>query len=150
MTRSPDAVVVGAGIVGAACALALCREGMRVLVLDAGFAASGATGAGMGHVVVMDDSPAQFALTAYSLRLWRELVEELPASCEHQPCGTLWLAARDEELALARAKAAAYVEGGVAAEVLDGPALAEAEPHLRRDLPGAMLVPLRNARVKFA
>jgi glycine/D-amino acid oxidase-like deaminating enzyme len=141
MTRSPDAVVVGAGIVGAACALALTREGMRVLVLDSGFAASGATGAGMGHIVVMDDSPAQFALTAYSLELWRGLVGELPRSCEYQSCGTLWLAASGEELDLAREKAGAYVAGGVAAEILDGPTLAAAEPHLRPDLPGAMRVP---------
>ncbi len=33
MTESYDAIVVGAGIVGAACAAELTRAGMRVLVL---------------------------------------------------------------------------------------------------------------------
>ena len=33
----------------------------------------GATAAGMGHIVVMDDSEAQFALTRYSQTLWDEL-----------------------------------------------------------------------------
>ena len=35
----------------------------------------GATAAGMGHLVVMDDSEAQFALTRYSQTLWEEIVK---------------------------------------------------------------------------
>jgi D-hydroxyproline dehydrogenase subunit beta len=141
VTPRPDAVVVGAGIVGAACALALAREGLRVLVLEAGFAGGGATAAAMGHLVVMDDSAAQLALTAWSLRLWEEMSEDLPADCEYDPCGTLWLAATEDEMAPLRAKAATYGRHGVAAEVLDTASLAAAEPHLRRGLAGALRVP---------
>ncbi len=141
MSRRPDAVVVGAGIVGAACALALAREGLRVLVLEAGFAGGGATAAAMGHLVAMDDSEAQFALTAWSLRLWTELAGELPADCEDDPCGTLWLAARESEMERVRAKAAFYQARGVAAEVLDAAQLREAEPRLRPGLAGALRVP---------
>jgi len=141
VSRQPDAVVVGAGIVGAACALALAREGLRVLVLEGGFAGGGATAAAMGHLVVMDDSEAQFALTSYSLRLWSELAGELPADCEDDPCGTLWLAAGEAEMARVRAKAGFYRARGVAAEVLDAAQLAAAEPGLRRGLAGALRVP---------
>jgi glycine/D-amino acid oxidase-like deaminating enzyme len=141
VSRRPDAVVVGAGIVGAACALALAREGLRVLVLEGGFAGGGATAAAMGHLVVMDDSEAQFALTAWSLRLWTELAGELPADCEDDPCGTLWLAASEAEMDRVRAKAAYYLARGVAAEVLDAAQLAAAEPRLRRGLAGALRVP---------
>lgn len=141
MSRRPDAVVVGAGIVGAACALALAREGLRVLVLEGGFAGGGATAAAMGHLVVMDDSEAQFALTAWSLRLWTELAGELPADCEDDPCGTLWLAAGDAEMERVRAKAEYYRARGVAAEVLDAAQLAAAEPRLRGGLAGALRVP---------
>jgi glycine/D-amino acid oxidase-like deaminating enzyme len=148
VTRRPDAVVVGAGIVGAACALALARAGLRVLILDSGFAGGGATAAAMGHIVVMDDSEAQFALTAYSVRLWAALAPELPAACEDDACGTLWLAAGEAELTEARRKAAFYRERGVAAELLDARALAAAEPHLRPDLAGALLVP--DDRVVYA
>src|SRR4051812_3397208 len=87
-----DAIVIGAGIVGAACALALARDGMRVLVLDSGYSAGGTTAAGMGHLVVMDDSPAQLALTKMSVALWRELAPELPSDIEHEQCGTIWVA----------------------------------------------------------
>ncbi|HEY7396043.1 MAG TPA: FAD-dependent oxidoreductase, partial [Gemmatimonadaceae bacterium] len=72
-----DAIVVGAGIVGAACAAALTDDGWRVTIVDRAFASSGTTSVGMGHVVVMDDSPEQLALTAYSERLWRDLAPEL-------------------------------------------------------------------------
>ncbi len=61
-----DIVIVGAGIVGAACADAFAERGLRVCVVDRDVVGGGATAAGMGHIVVMDDSDAQFALTYYS------------------------------------------------------------------------------------
>src|SRR5437764_375474 len=70
---SYDVVIVGAGIVGAACADAFAARGLHVAVVDREVVGSGATAAGMGHIVVMDDSDAQFALTHYSQRLWHEL-----------------------------------------------------------------------------
>jgi D-hydroxyproline dehydrogenase subunit beta len=141
VTAHHDAVVVGAGIVGAACAAALARAGMSVLVLDASFAGSGTTAAGMGHLVVMDDSPAQLALTAYSARLWTALAPELPRDVEHEACGTLWVAEDDEQLSAVGAKQRVYAECGVATEILLPAQLAEAEPHLRPGLAGALLVP---------
>jgi glycine/D-amino acid oxidase-like deaminating enzyme len=137
----PDAIVVGAGIVGAACAEAFAREGLRVLVLESAYAGGGTTAAAMGHVVVMDDSEAQFALTALSRRLWEERARELPADCEDDPCGTLWVAADAEEMAIVGRKARFYLERGVAVETLDEQGLREAEPQLRPGLVGALRVP---------
>src|SRR6266446_3068053 len=99
MTESFDLIIVGAGIVGAACAAECARNGLKVLVLDRGPIAGGTTAAGMGHIVVMDDSEAQFALTSCSRRLWGELSSELPADVEYDQCGTLWVAADKEEMA---------------------------------------------------
>jgi len=137
----PDVVVVGAGIVGAACADALSAEGLSVLVLESRFCGGGTTAAAMGHVVVMDDSPAQFALTAYSRRLWEDLAPELPASCEDRRTGTLWIAADASELAPLRAKGEAHRAQGVFAEDLSEGDLAREEPNLRRGLAGALRVP---------
>ncbi|HEX7051791.1 MAG TPA: FAD-dependent oxidoreductase [Longimicrobiales bacterium] len=139
--RHPDVLVIGAGIVGAACAYEFAREGLDVAVLDAGFAGGGTTAAGMGHLVVMDDSEAQFALTAYSRRLWEERAEDLPAECEFDRCGTLWVAEDDAQMEAVRAKHDAYVAHGIAAEVLDGRAVAECEPELRAPLAGGLRVP---------
>jgi glycine/D-amino acid oxidase-like deaminating enzyme len=138
---APDVVVIGAGIVGAACALACAREGLGVTVIEAELAGGGATAAGMGHLVVMDDSEAQFALTRYSVELWRELSGELPQDAEYTPYGTIWVAADGEEMAHVAGKREFYAARGVATEILDPRALAEAEPHLRPGLAGGLLVP---------
>ena len=136
-----DAIVIGAGIVGAACAAALARDGRRVLVLDGAFASGGTTAAGMGHLVAMDDSPAQLALTAYSARLWSELAATLPPAAEYQRCGTIWVAEDDEQLAVVRGKQRVYEAIDIASEVLDAQGLHAAEPFLRRGLAGGLLVP---------
>jgi glycine/D-amino acid oxidase-like deaminating enzyme len=137
---APDIVIVGAGIVGAACAAECARAGLKVTVVDRGPVGGGTTGAGMGHIVVLDDSEAQFALSSYSRRLWRELAPELPPAAEFDSCGTMWIAADDDEMAGARLKADAFRNAGLRAELLDAPALAEAEPHLRTGLSGGLCI----------
>ena len=141
MSAAYDIVIVGAGIVGAACAAECAQGGLKTLVLDRGPIGGGTTAAGMGHIVVMDDSEAQFALTAYSAALWRQLRPELPPEAEYDPCGTLWLAADDEEMAEVHRKKKFYTERGVAAEVLDAAAVQKAEPNLRPGMAGGLLVP---------
>jgi glycine/D-amino acid oxidase-like deaminating enzyme len=136
-----DVVIVGAGIVGAACADEFARRGMRVVVLDRDVVGSGATAAGMGHIVVMDDSEAQFALTRYSQQLWQALRPELPDDVEYEHCGTIWVAADEEEMAEVRRKHGYYGTRGVPAEVLDAAALKELEPNLREGIAGGLLVP---------
>jgi glycine/D-amino acid oxidase-like deaminating enzyme len=134
-------VVIGGGIVGAACAAECAAEKLKVAIVEARMVGGGATAAGMGHLVVMDDSEAQFALTRYSQMLWNELREELPREVEYEACGTIWVAADDDELAEVFRKQKFYSERGVAVEVLDAQALAEAEPNLRRGLVGGLRVP---------
>ena len=94
----------------------------------------------MGHLVVMDDSEAQFALTKYSLELWTELAQELPRTVEFDPCGTIWVAADEQELAAAKKKKDLYHAGGVDSEIIDSHTLEKAEPNLRRGLAGGLLV----------
>src|SRR5688500_17028799 len=101
---SHDVAIIGAGIVGAACAASLSASGLRVLVLESNGIATGTTAAGMGHIVLMDDSEPQMALTGYSRKLWNELGRELPADSEYDHCGTIWIAADDEEMAEVGAK----------------------------------------------
>jgi glycine/D-amino acid oxidase-like deaminating enzyme len=131
--------VVGAGIVGAACAWELARDGFEVHWIERASTGSGATAAGMGHVLVLDDSPAQLVLTRYSQMLWDEL--ELPDEVERQHTGTLWLAEDRAQWDAVARKAGMYLRHGVPAEILDPRALAELEPGLNPDLLGALRVP---------
>ncbi|WP_273974049.1 NAD(P)/FAD-dependent oxidoreductase [Serratia ureilytica] len=137
--RGVDAIVVGAGIIGAACAWRLAREGYRVSVVDD--CRAGATAAGMGHLVCMDDNPAELALSAYSLRLWREVTGRMPQACAWRGCGTLWLAEQANEMAIAEQKRARLAEQGVAAELLTAEQVAAMEPMLRQGLAGGLRVP---------
>ncbi|APZ02651.1 D-amino-acid oxidase [Burkholderia pseudomallei] len=140
MTDSPtDVIVIGAGIVGAACAHEFALRGLRVVVVDDG--GGGATAAGMGHLVAMDDNAAELALTHYSIGLWRALRDAMPEGCAYRNCGTLWLAADAHEMDLARAKQAALGARGVAGELIGRAALAALEPMLRTDLGGALKIP---------
>ncbi|HYJ91103.1 MAG TPA: FAD-dependent oxidoreductase, partial [Pyrinomonadaceae bacterium] len=139
-----DVAVVGAGIVGAACASSLSKAGLSVAVIDARGISAGTTAAGMGHIVVMDDSPAQFALTKYSQELWASLAPQLPRECEFEDCGTIWVATDEEEMADVRRKHDLYNKHGIQTEVLDEGALRQAEPNLREGLAGGLLVSSDN------
>jgi len=134
-----DLAIIGAGIVGAACADEASRAGLTVAIIDCGVIGGGATAAGMGHIVVMDDSDAQFALTRYSQELWKEVADELSPDVEYDASGTIWVAADDDEMIEVRRKNELYRSRDVPVEVLDAGMLAEAEPNLR-PLAGGLLV----------
>ena len=140
MSQSFDIIIVGAGIVGAACAAECAAAGLKTLVLDRGILGGGTTAAGMGHIVAMDDSEAQFALTEYSRRLWLQLRNQLSADVEYEVCGTLWVAADDEEMAEARRKEKYYTDRKSRVEILDEKGVGRAEPNLRPGLAGGLRV----------
>ena len=141
MTSAFDVLIVGAGIAGCACARELAEAGVQVAIVERNSPGSGATAAGMGHIVVMDDSSAQLALTHYARSLWQKLTAEFPAAVEYEERGTLWIAADETEMAQVHAKHLVCARAGIRSEVLDAAALAEAEPRLRPGLAGALLVP---------
>ena len=141
VTETFDVLVLGAGIVGCACALECVRAGLRVGIVEPSTPGGAATAAGMGHIVVMDDSPAQFHLTHYSQTLWREMSPYLPESVEYEERGTVWVAADEEEFAEVEAKHRTYTAADIPSELLDAQALARAEPNLRAGLAGGLLVP---------
>ena len=134
-----SAIVVGAGIVGAACAEALAEAGLAVDVIDAARPGGGATAAGMGHILVLDDSEPQLELTRLSRELWD--ARDWPQSVERDPCGTLWVAADEAELDVVGAKHAWFAERGIESEVVDGRRVAELEPNLRPGLAGGLRFP---------
>jgi glycine/D-amino acid oxidase-like deaminating enzyme len=141
MSETADAIVIGAGIVGGACAQALAREGLSVTLVEPGVTGGGATAAGMGHIVVMDDSEAQFQLTAYSRGLWQQLAPTFPRRLEYEERGTIWVAADGEEMDAVRQKHAFYSGRGMRTTILDDATLYDAEPNLRPGLAGGLLVP---------
>ena len=127
-----DIIIIGAGIVGCACARECAAAGFSVAIIERNVPGGATTAAGMGHVVVLDDSPAQLALTNYSQSLWRELIPQLPSSVEYETRGTLWVAANDEEMAEVHSKKQVYTAAGIESMILDSIDVQKEEPNLRR------------------
>lgn len=134
-----DLVVVGAGIVGAACAEAAAIAGLRVALVERSFVGGATSAAGMGHLVALDGSTAELALSAASLRLWQRFAED--RSCEFHRCGTLWLARNEAELEGAPARLALLAEAGIEAELVSSRVLYQLEPSLAPGLAGGLRVP---------
>src|SRR4030095_8290916 len=79
-SATPDVVVVGAGMVGAACAEALSAAGVRVLVIDRDGPAGGTTASGEGNVLVSNKEPGPDVELAIASRAeWDVVRDRLPA-----------------------------------------------------------------------
>lgn len=137
-----DVIIIGAGIVGSACAMECAQEGLKVAIVEGGTPGAAATSAGMGHVVAMDDTPAHLALTTYSRSIWQQQAATvLPAEAAYRSRGTIWVAVDDREMVEVHARLARYEAAGIPVELLGATRLAKEEPNLREGLAGALFVP---------
>lgn len=140
MSVVADVLVVGAGIVGAACALAMQQEGLRVALIDAASPGCGVSAAGMGHLVALDETDEELDLCLLSLGLWKDFMRAHPAVGEPSHCGTLWVADNEHQLAQAQARATRLCRRGWHAESLNGAQVGRLEPALRPRLAGGVKV----------
>ncbi len=140
MNRHCEVLIIGAGIVGCALAESLARNGLAVTILEAGVIGGGCTAAGMGHLVALDGSPAEWALSLAGVQRWQVRAHALPAAAEYRECGTLWLASSAAEMNEAERKAALYTNYGVSCQLLTAEALYQHEPELAPGLAGGLLV----------
>ncbi|MEU0677819.1 FAD-binding oxidoreductase [Streptomyces sp. NPDC006172] len=144
MTNHPrgDVVVVGAGMVGAACAFHAARAGLDVVVVDRGPVAGGTTGAGEGNLLVSDKEPGpELELALLSLKLWGELAQELGVAVEYEPKGGLVVASTPEALTALAELADGQRAAGVRATEVDAGELADLEPYSAPGLAGGVLYP---------
>ncbi|MBB5019063.1 glycine/D-amino acid oxidase-like deaminating enzyme [Chitinivorax tropicus] len=136
-----DILIIGAGIIGAALAAELAARRFNVLVLEAQTPGGGTSAAGMGHLVVLDDNPAELALSREGVSRWLACQSQLPEQVEFRRTGTLWLARNPVEMAEAERKQAFYQSIGLQSQLLTANQLYACEPHLAPGLAGALLRP---------
>ncbi|MEV4597097.1 FAD-dependent oxidoreductase [Amycolatopsis sp. NPDC049253] len=140
---SPDVVVVGAGVVGAACAYYCAAAGLRVAVLDRGGVAGGTTSGGEGNILVSDkELGPELDLALLSIRLWARLGEEFgPTSLELEHKGGV-VVAQSAGAARGLAELAAEQRArGVEVEDLTPAEVAELEPNLTPDVASGAYYP---------
>ncbi|MFJ2024533.1 NAD(P)/FAD-dependent oxidoreductase [Streptomyces sp. NPDC087897] len=140
-------VVVGAGIVGAACAFHAAAAGLDVMVLDRGPVGAGTTSRGEGNILLSDKEPGpELELARLSRALWEEAGEELGAdTIEWEAKGGLVVAGTPEALTALHAFAERQAASGVRTVRVDRPA--DLEPHSAPGLPGGVHYP-QDAQVQ--
>lgn len=147
-------VIVGAGVVGAACARSLTTDGHEVTVLDRGGSASGTSASGEGNLLVSDKGPgAELSLAQLSARLWADVTDALCAELGRDPAieydakGGLVAALTDDGARALADFATGQAAAGVDARQI-GPAEARAhEPWLTEEVTGAVHYP-QDAQVQ--
>ncbi|KOU12076.1 FAD-dependent oxidoreductase [Streptomyces sp. WM6349] len=145
-----DAVIIGAGVVGAACAYYAARAGLSVAVVDSGPVAGGTTGAGEGNLLVSDkEAGPELDLALLSTRLWTELAAVLPREVEYEPKGGLVVAPDEATVKALRSFAEGQRAAGVDAVEVPAHALRDLEPHLAPGLAGGFHYP-QDAQVQPA
>jgi len=138
--QNPDAIVIGAGIVGASSALSLTNAGLKVLVIDRGAVSSGTTGAGEGNILVSDKDPGpELTLALRSRDLWFEMQEDVGDSFELEAKGGVVVARHDDGPLMKLA--AEQSEHGVVTQKLDHTSLHELEPYLHPEFHSGVLYP---------
>ena len=140
LTNNPDAIVIGAGIVGACSALSLTNAGLKVMVIDRGSVASGTTGAGEGNILVSDKDPGpELELALKSRDLWFEMQEDVGDSFELEAKGGVVVARHDSSALFALADH--QRQAGVNAEKVDSAQLHKLEPYLHPDISEGVFYP---------
>jgi D-hydroxyproline dehydrogenase subunit beta len=136
-----DVIVVGGGVVGAACAAELAAAGAAVTLVERDELAAGASGRNNGLWVTPVDE-ALLPMARLSLERYLELapVAPVPIHLDPEPIGLLAVAADEAALRLGEAEHEPYRRAGLAVEALDAEGVRRLEPGLAEDVLGGWLV----------
>jgi glycine/D-amino acid oxidase-like deaminating enzyme len=142
-------VVVGSGIIGAACARSLCDRGFSVTLVERGASVGGTTASGEGNLLVSDKEPGpELELAQYSLRLWPGVVSSLRdelghafPSLEFEPKGGLVVAIGEGDAAALDNFALRQRQHGVNVDALSTSDARQLEPDLTEQITSAMYYP---------
>lgn len=149
------ALVVGAGVVGAACARALARAGVEVIVLERGAVAGGTSSSCEGNLLVSDKEPGpELALALFSSHRWATLAAELAdelgpgfPSVEYERKGGLVVSCSAAGTHRLRASSGLQRDAGVVVEDVGPDGARELEPDLTAQVAGAAFYP-QDAQVQ--
>jgi D-hydroxyproline dehydrogenase subunit beta len=141
VSRSPDVVIVGAGIVGCATAYELTKRGVRVTLVDRGEVSSGTTGLGEGNALCSDkDAGPELDLAVEGMSPFDEIEELLGESARIRRKGALIVHPEEETWEAEPARLERLRAAGVTARLLDPGEVRGLEPNLTGGIYGALFV----------
>ncbi len=137
----PDVVVVGGGIIGAACAFELADRGASVTLLEREELAAGASGRNNGLWVTPLD-PALLPMAKISLARYLEIDETspVPLRLDREPIGLVAAALDDEEMLIGERAHGPYRAAGVRVDPLEAADVLRLEPAIASHVLGGWLV----------
>ena len=140
MTRF-DVAIVGAGILGLASAYHLAKSGLKVIVLERGVRATGASVRNFGMIWPIGQPAGEMRQIAIRSReLWLEVLRS--SGIWHDRCGSLHLAYAEDELSVLEEFVAGAPDWGYACEMISPEAVSRKSPVVRQEgLRGAMWSP---------
>lgn len=117
-----DAIVIGAGVIGASIAYHLAREGVRVALFDHIDAPTepSASWASAGGVRSQCRDPREWKLAVAAAARWPQLHTELRVRTGFRPSGHLHVAERESDIPLLRERARREAACGIEVEYLEG------------------------------
>jgi D-hydroxyproline dehydrogenase subunit beta len=138
----PDVVIVGGGVIGAACALELADRGASVRLVERDHLAAHASGRNQGLWMLPEDE-ANVPMALATLEAYRRVASQAPidVAMDPTPVGQLLVAGDAAEFRSAEAAVALARRHGVQVDDLDSPAaIRDVEPALNPNLASAWLV----------
>ena len=123
-------VVVGCGIVGAACAYELASRGVDVDVYESGSIGGGSTARSAGGVRTQFSTRVNVELSRASLPVWESFEEEFGVDIGFRQVGYLFLAREEETVSTFRENVEMQQELGVPVEFLEPEQLRDRYPEL--------------------
>ena len=137
-----DVVVIGAGIVGAACARELAVRGVGVTLVDRGEVASGTTGLGEGNVLASDkDEGPELGLTREALAMYDEIEGRLGHVARIRRKGALIVHTDETTWAGEPARVERLLAAGLRCGLIDPEGVRKLEPALTGPILGAAWFP---------
>jgi len=138
-SRSVDAVIIGGGVIGTACAYFLARSGMKVALVERGDVASGTSGGCDGNIMAQDHQPGyDTTLTMVSNQIFQKLVNDLDWDFEYSQKGSILVIETEEEREFMLARLKQQIECGLPVRFVDREELYEQEPLLAPGFLGAI------------
>jgi sarcosine oxidase subunit beta len=133
---NPDVVIIGGGIVGCSCAYFLSQLGVKVHLVDKGPVGSGASKAGMMHIVTWEEPEIHLKLARRSKELYRQLSQELMIDINYRETGSIAIVEKPESMGSFGEMVRHLNTLGVKGHMVSGAELVRMEPNIAPDVAG--------------
>ncbi len=142
MSKDFDVVVIGAGAIGTSVAYHLCEAGYHTALLERGDIASGSSSHCDAVALICDKLPGiDTKMGQASIDYFGELAAKFEYDFEYDPKGCLYICETEPEFEAASEYCKKQNADGYKLRMVDQAELCQMEPHIAKDLRGALYTP---------